>query len=45
MTIIYVAEHNCKCLTVTFKNNGMIKVQKLEDVSDDKKYYIRSQSH
>ena len=36
MTIIYVAENNCQCLAVTFKNNGMIRVQKLEDVSDDK---------
>ena len=36
MTIIYVAEHNCECLAVTFKNNEMIRVQKLEDVSDDK---------
>ena len=35
MTIIYVAEHNCECLAVTFRNNGMIRVQKLEDVSDD----------
>ena len=35
MTIIYVAEHNCECLAVTFKNNGMIRVQKIEDVSDD----------
>ena len=36
MTIIYVAEHNCECLAITFRNNGMIRVQKLEDVSDDK---------
>ena len=36
MTIIYVAENNCRCLAVTFKNNEMIRVQKLEDVSDDK---------
>ena len=35
MTIIYLAEHNCECLAVTFKNNEMIRVQKLEDVSDD----------
>ena len=35
MTIIYVAEHNCECLAITFRNNGMIKVQKLKDVSDD----------
>ena len=36
MTIIYVAENNCQRLAVTFKNNGVIKVQKLEDVSEDK---------
>ena len=35
MTITYVAENNCKCLAVTFKNNEMIRVQKLEDVSND----------
>ena len=35
MTIIHVAENNCDCLAVTFRNNGMIRVQKLEDVSDD----------
>ena len=35
MTIIYVTENNCKCLAVTACNNGMIKVQKLENVSDD----------
>ena len=36
MTIIYVAEINCQRLAVTFKNNELIKVQKLEDVSGDK---------
>ena len=36
MTIIYVTEYNTKCLAVTVKNNGVIRVQKLEDVSDDK---------
>ena len=36
MKIIYVTENNTKCLAVTFKNNGMIKVQKYEDVSEDK---------
>ena len=35
MTIIYVTENNCECLAVTFRNDGMIRVQKLEDVSDD----------
>ena len=36
MTIIYVTENNCKRLAVTFKNNGRVRVQKLEDVSGDK---------
>ena len=35
MTIIYVAENNCECLAVTFQNKGWIRVQKLEDVSED----------
>ena len=34
--MIYVTENNCECLVVTFKNIGMIRVQKLEDVSEDK---------
>ena len=40
MTIIYVAENSCQCLAVTFRNNGMIRVQKLEDISGDNKYII-----
>ena len=36
MTIIYVTENNCQCYGVTFRNNGMIKVQKLLDVSNNK---------
>ena len=36
MTIIFVAENNINCLAVIFKNNGLVRVQKLEDVSDDK---------
>ena len=39
MTIIYVTKYNTNCLAVTFKNNGVIRVQKLEDVSDDKNIY------
>ena len=35
MTIIYVVENNCQNLAVTFKNNGIVKVQRLEDVSKD----------
>ena len=40
MTIIYVAENNYQCLAVTFKNNGMIRVQKLEDISSNDKNII-----
>ena len=40
MTIIYIVENNCQRLAVTFKNNGMIKVQRLEDVSNDDKIII-----
>ena len=36
MTIIYVAENNCKRLAITTRNKGWIRVQKLEDVSEDK---------
>ena len=36
MTIIYITENNIKCLAVTFKNNGLVRVQKFQDVSDDK---------
>ena len=36
MTIIYITENNCERYGVTFQNNGYVKVQKLEDVSEDK---------
>ena len=36
MTIIYVTEHNTKCYAVTSQNKEWIKVQKIEDVGDDK---------
>ena len=36
MTFIYMTENNCEQYAVTFKNKGWVKVQKLEDVSDDK---------
>ena len=35
MTIIYVVENNCQSLAVTFRNNKIVTVQKLEDVSSD----------
>ena len=43
MTIIYVTELNTKCYGATFENNGWIKVQELEDISDDKNtiYYVK----
>ena len=37
MTVIYVTENNCHCYGVTLQNKGWIKLQKLEDFSDDKK--------
>ena len=36
MTFIYVTENNTKCYAVTFQNKGWIKVQKIEDISNDK---------
>ena len=36
MNIIYVTENNCQCCAVTFQNKGWFRVQKLEDVSNDK---------
>ena len=36
MTIIYVTENNCQRYAVTLQNKGWVKVQKLEDVSNDK---------
>ena len=35
MTVIYTTEHNTKYYVVTFENNGCIKVQKIEDISND----------
>ena len=35
MTIIYVCEGNCERLAVTTRNKGWVRVQRLEDVSDD----------
>ena len=36
MTVIYVTENNGQCYGVTFQNNGSVRVQKLEDVPEDK---------
>ena len=36
MTIIYVTECNTNCYAVTSQNKGYMKVQKFEEVSDDK---------
>ena len=35
MTFIYIVENNCRCLAVSFKKNGLVKVQKLKDISKD----------
>ena len=36
MIIIYVAENNCERLAITARNKGWIRVQRLEDISEDK---------
>ena len=35
MTIIYITENNTKRYGVTFQNNGYVKVQKFENISND----------
>ena len=35
MTIIYITENNTKWYGVTFQNNSCVKVQKIEDISND----------
>ena len=43
MTVIYITENNFECYAVTFQNNGCVKVQQFEDVSEsDKKLYTQS---
>ena len=43
MTTIYITEDNCERYGVTFQNNGYVKVQKFEDISNDKNttYYVK----
>ena len=47
MTIIYVTEYNTTCYGVTFRNKGWVRVQKLEDVGDDKNiiYEVNPKKH
>ena len=40
MTVIYITENNCECYAVTFQNNGCVKVQQFEDVSESDKNII-----
>ena len=35
MTIIYILENNTKRYGVTFQNNGYVKLQKFEDISNN----------
>ena len=43
MTIIYITGNNCKCYWVTYENNGCIKLQKFEYISNDENniYYVK----
>ena len=36
MTIIDITENNCECYAVTFKNKDCVKVQKFEDIPEDR---------
>ena len=42
MTVIYITENNCECYGVTFQNNGFVKVQNFEDVSESDKNILYS---
>ena len=37
MTIIYITENNTERYGVPFQNNGCVKVQKFEDISNNEK--------
>ena len=37
MTVISLTENNTRCYGVTFQNNGRIKVQNFEDISNHEK--------
>ena len=37
MTIIYITEDNCQSYAVTYRNNIQFRVQKTENIDDDKK--------
>ena len=35
MTVFHLTGYNTKCHGVTLRNNGFVKVQKIEDISND----------
>ena len=37
MTIIYTTEDNCQSYALTHRINNQFRVQKIEDIDDDKK--------
>ena len=37
MNIIYMTQDNCVCYAVTHRNNNQFRVQKIENIDDDKK--------
>ena len=41
MTTKNVTEKKCRCYGVTFQNNGCVKVQKFEDISNDENTIYR----
>ena len=47
MTLIYVTEYNTKCYAVTLQNKRWVRVQKIEDISEDKNiiYEVNPKKH
>ena len=41
MTIVYVTEKICESYCVTYTDKGLVKVQKIEDISDDKNFIYK----
>ena len=43
MTVIYLTKHNCRRYALTYENIGCVKVQKIEDVSNEESniFYVK----
>ena len=39
MTVIFLTEYNTRCFGVTVQSNAKVRVQRIENMSNDKKIY------